>query len=65
MEWSNAGHRYRLVNDWLGSSSVEIDLEVLVSVQHKPAVCLPAKSANCIWGTLNTAKPVSHKRLFS
>lgn len=64
--WSNAGHRYRLVNECLGSSSIETDLGVLVTaVQQEPAVCLPAKSADYIWGTLNTAKPFSHTWLFS
>lgn len=52
---SNVGHRYRLEEEWLESSSAERDLGVLVdsrlNVRHH--CTLAAKRTNCILGCLN------------
>ena len=52
--WSNAGHRYKLGEEWLESSPAERDLGLLVdsrlNVSQQSA--LAAKRANCILGCI-------------
>ncbi|KAK4811153.1 hypothetical protein QYF61_019784 [Mycteria americana] len=52
--WSNAGHKYKLGEEWLGSSPAERDLGVLVNsrLNRSQQCALAAKRANCILGCI-------------
>lgn len=57
LEWSNAGHSYRLEDGWLENSFAERDLRVLLDskLNTSQMFALTIKGQTAFWGASNTA----------